>query len=237
MMDIFGEAFMDFLDGKTDEVIMVDTSLSDPEPLPVGYFFRSYAEMPPWERLILEKSTGQILDVGAGAGSHALALQEAGKSVVAIDISPGAAEVMNARGVKQALCADIWQFDRKGFDTILFLMNGIGIAGRLDRLSALLSHTAGLLTPEGTIFVESADLAYMFEEEDGSVLLPMGENYYGEVRYQLSYKNHTGSPFPWLFVDADNLSDIARSCGLKTKIIYRGTDNHYVAALRIQKVA
>lgn len=216
---------------------MVDTSLSGPEPLPVSYFFRSYAEMPPWERLVLEKSTGKILDVGAGAGSHALALQEAGKNVVAVDISPGAAEVMKARGVEQAFCADIWQFNRKDFDTILFLMNGIGIAGSLDRLPALLSHAAGLLSPEGRIYVESADLVYMFEEEDGSVLLPMGDYYYGEVTYQLSYKNLRGEPFAWLFVDADNLAAIARGCGLQMDVIYRGTDNHYVAALSRQRKA
>ncbi len=236
-MDVFGKAFLDFMDGKTEEVIMVDTSLSDPEPLPVSYFFRGYKEMPPWERLVLDKSRGAILDVGAGAGSHALVLQEAGKSVVAIDISSGAVEVMRARGVKHAFCADIWKFDRKGFDTALFLMNGIGIAGGLEKLPQLLSRVAGLLLPGGEIFVESTDLAYMYEQEDGSVLLPMGDHYYGEVTYQLTYKELKGEPFPWLFVDLDNLAAIAHSCGLQLEVIYHGNDNHYVAALCKQEQA
>jgi len=236
-MDIFGEAFRDFIAGDTHGVIMVGTSLTDPEPLPVLYFFREYEDMPPWEQLILNKSRGNILDVGAGSGSHALALQEMKKNVVAIDISPGAAEVMQARGVEQVRCADIWEFDHKGFDTILFLMNGIGIAGSLDRLPQLLRRAAGLLSPGGTIYAESTDLLYMFEEEDGSVLLPMGEQYYGEVSYQLSYKDQKGEPFPWLFVDLDNLAAIAQTCGLQTEVIYRGNDNHYVAALRRENEA
>jgi len=190
--------------------------------------------MPPWERLMLDECRGNVLDVGAGAGSHALALQEKGKKVTALDISPGATEVMKARGVEQAVCADIWEFDQKGFDSVLFLMNGIGIAGNLGRLPSLLSHAAGLLSPGGVIYVESTDLMYMFEEEDGSVLLPMGEQYYGEVTYQLRYKELKGEPFPWLFVDMDNLSTIARSCGLQMDVIYQGGDNHYVAALRRQ---
>ncbi len=236
-MDIFGEAFRDFMAGRPEEVIMVNTSLSDAEPLPVRYFFRGYKEMPPWERLVLEKCRGKILDVGAGAGSHALALQEMGHTVVAIDVSPGATEVMQARGVKQAFCADFWQFDQRGFDTILFLMNGIGIAGSLDNLPLLLSHATNLLSPKGTLYVESTDLVYMFGEEDGSVLLPMGDHYYGEVKYELSYKGLRGKPFSWLFVDLDNLSATARSCGLLTDVIYRGNDNHYVAALRKQEEA
>jgi len=236
-MDIFGEAFRDFIAGETQGVIMVDTSLTDPEPLPVLYFFRGYEEMPPWERLMLDECRGKILDVGAGAGSHALALQEMKKNVVAIDISFGAVEVMQARGVEQVRCADFWEFDHKGFDTILFLMNGIGIAGSLGRLPLLLRHAAGLLSPGGIIYVESTDLVYMFEEEDGSVLLPMGANYYGEVSYQLSYKDLNGEPFSWLFVDLDNLAAIAQSCGLHTDVIYRGNDNHYVAALRRENEA
>ncbi len=229
--DIFGLAFSDYMSGKSGGVIQVITDLSEPEELAVGYFFRPVERMPYWERLVLDRCRGKVLDAGAGAGCHALALQDKGLEVVAIDRSEGAVEVMRQRGVKHAHMLDFFQFSEGGFDTILFLMNGAGMAGTLGGLKKLLTHAKRLLHPEGTIYLESTDLMYLYQQDDGSVMIPLGEKYYGELQYQLGYKEHLARPFPWLFVDPDSLDHIAGQCGMQTKIIFQGEEYNYVAEM------
>ncbi len=234
--DIFGLAFKDYLAGKRDGKIAVCTELAgfaELDELPVSYFFRDFRLMPEWEQLALDHCRGVVLDVGAGAGAHALEFQRRGLDVYAIDISPGAVEIMRERGVRQAFCSDIMKVSGLKFNTILFLMNGIGMAKDLDGLKALLLHAAGLLVPGGVVLLESTDIIYMFKEEDGSILIPLGEKYYGEITYRLSYNENKGEPFPWLFVDFDNLQGIAGECGFSTEILYRGENHNYLAALQI----
>ena len=103
----------------------------DEDEIPVATLFRTADAMPPLERQALQLARGRILDVGAGAGCHSLALQAMGHSVTAIDISPLAVETMTARGVKDARIEDFWSVEAR-YHTILMLMNGIGIVGRLE---------------------------------------------------------------------------------------------------------
>ncbi len=234
--DIFGLAFKDYLAGIKDGKISVHTKLTgftELDELPVAYFFRDFHLMPEWEQLALAHCRGLVLDVGAGAGAHALELQNRGMDVYAIDISPGAVEIMQERGVKQAFCSDFMKVSGQKFNTILFLMNGIGMAKDLDGLKELLLHSAGLLVPGGVVLLESTDIIYMYKEEDGSILIPLGEKYYGEITYCLSYNEYEGEPFPWLFVDFDNLQGIAGECGFSAEILYRGENYNYVAAFQV----
>ncbi len=230
-MDVFGRAYQDYLSGEKDGIIKVYSDIAEPEELPVSYFFRSWEEMPEYERLILSHAEGEVLDVGAGAGSHALELQKKGIAVDALDISPGAADVMRKRGVKEVWCGDYYDMANKGYETILFLMNGIGIAGSLSGLIKLLKHADTLLVPGGHILIESTDLMYLYEEEDGSYRVPLGERYYGELQYRLVYKNLETKPFSWLFADPDSLQHAASTCGYKTRILYAGERHNYVAVL------
>ncbi len=234
--DIFGIAFEDYLAGNTSGVIKVRTMLqgfTENEELPVAYFFRAYDKMPEWEQQALNLCMGSVLDVGAGAGAHSLELQKRGMEVCAVDVSPGAVDIMKTRGVHEAFCVDVMTFTGRKFDTLLLLMNGIGMAQNLDGLKKLLLHLKSLLRPGGRIILESTDILYMFREEDGSILLPLGARYYGEIKYQLHYNNKKGKSFPWLFVDKDNLSAIAGECGYATEVIYDGETSNYLAALKL----
>ncbi|TVQ17779.1 MAG: class I SAM-dependent methyltransferase [Bacteroidetes bacterium] len=235
--DIFGLAFRDYLDGQTNESILVDINISDTEVLPVSYFFRDFAQMPDWEQKTLDACMGRILDVGAGAGSHALYLKKKGHEVTAIDVSPGAVECMQERGIENAQLKDFFEFRAQKFDTILFLMNGTGMAQTLDKLKDLLQHAAGLLAPGGNIYLESTDLLYMFEEEDGSVRIDLAGDYYGEITYQLQYKQYNGEPFKWLFVDFDNLHNVASLAGLDCEQFYRGENDNYIARLFVSELS
>src|ERR1035437_6027899 len=106
----------------------------DDDELPVPYLFRTFEEMPELEQKALTMAKGKILDVGAGAGCHSRALQKMGKTVSAIDISPGAVEVMQKSGVLSARHSDFFALEDEQYDTILFLMNGAGVAGTVDNL-------------------------------------------------------------------------------------------------------
>jgi SAM-dependent methyltransferase len=230
-VDIFGEAFRDFMAGRVDAFIGVAIDRTRQDDLPVAYFFREYGHMPEWERLVMDRCRGRVLDAGAGAGAHALELQKRGLEVTAIDTSPGAVQVIKQRGIEKAYCEDFFRFGQSGFDNILFLMNGIGMAGNLDRLPSLLHRARGMLQPGGEVFLESTDLIYMYEQEDGSFLIPAGRHYYGEVSYRLTYKEKKAAAFPWLFVDPDNLMQAASQTGFDTEILWTGKSRNYIARL------
>ncbi|MEM8926806.1 MAG: class I SAM-dependent methyltransferase [Bacteroidota bacterium] len=167
-MDILGKALLDFQTGDYTEDIKTFSSLNEEDILEVPYLFRNFNEMPLIEQKALAFCQGNVLDVGCGAGSHSLYLQENGFEVVGLDQSKGAIKVCKARGVKKTVCAEFLNFSETGFDTLLLLMNGIGISGKLERLAEFLNHTKKLLNPGGQLILDSSDIIYMFEkDEDG----------------------------------------------------------------------
>lgn len=231
--DPIGKAILDYYNGNHAAQITVRSSIADEDVLPVSYLFRSFSALPARERAALDKCRGSVLDVGAGAGAHTLLLQERGLKVTAIDISAGAVEVMKARGVRTARLADVFRLQGEQYDTILMLMNGIGLVGDMTGLDAFLQHTKSLLHPQGQLLVESSDILYMFEEEDGSVLLNLNGAYYGEVEYQMEYQGAEGAPFPWLFVDFFTLQDHAQTQGYACACIAEDGQGHYLARLTL----
>lgn len=233
--DIFGLAFGDYLAGEVQQKIRVEIDLFGEEELDVAYFFRDYEQMPEWEQLVLDRCSGKILDVGAGAGSHALWLQNKGLDVTAIDISPGGVECMLKRGLENARMQDFFTLKKEKFDNILFLMNGAGMAQKLENLQAMLEHALQMLNPDGCIYLESTDLLYMYEDEEGAAMINLAGEYYGEVTYRLGYKHWEGEPFSWLFVDYENLSYLAELAGLDCESIYRGDTDNFVACMRRKK--
>lgn len=223
-------AVSDYLAGDDNAVVTVESNLTEDDYIPVHYLFRTFDEMPEMEQHALEACRGSVLDIGAGAGCHALALQERGFEVTALDISAGATEAMRQRGVQQILCKNV--FDLEGqYDTLLMLMNGIGIAGDLQGLDHFLEHAKSLLKPGGQILLESSDILYMFEDEDGSVLLDLNTGYYGEVKYNMKYKDQESGWFNWLFIDPAILEDYATKHGYSFELLFEGGSGNYLARL------
>lgn len=104
------------------------------DEIPVADLFRDFSQMPPLERAALQMAGGRILDVGAGAGCHSIALKNMGKECEAIDISPLSVAVMKERGV-DARQVNFYDPDfSERYDTVLMLMNGTGIIGNLDNI-------------------------------------------------------------------------------------------------------
>jgi SAM-dependent methyltransferase len=205
----------------------------DDDEIPVESLFRGLEEMPHLERIALEVAQGKILDVGAGSGCHSIALQKLGKAAVAIDISPLSVEVMKRRGLD---ARQINLFDEtftEKFDTILMLMNGTGIVGTLDNMPVFFERMKQLLAPGGCILIDSSDLRYLYEEEDGSLMIDLADDYYGQLDYRMEYKNILGEPFDWLYVDFETLAIYAEESGFTAELLEEGEHYDYLAKLTI----
>lgn len=229
--DAIGQALLAFYNHKDNTDIVVKSSITEDDIIPIEYLFRTYAQMPVIEQKALDLCEGKVLDVGAASGCHSKILKEKRIDVTAIDISGGAVEVMNLQGIA-AKNQNFFDVTEK-HDTLLFLMNGVGIAGTLNELSQFLNHAKSLLKPNGQILLDSSDIAYLFKEDDGSEWININTNYYGEVSYQMEYKNHLTEPFNWLFVDFEKLKEVAISCGLKCELVCEGEHYDYLARLSI----
>lgn len=232
MKDLFGKAILDYQTGNDPEDLITETSISEEDEMSVAYLFRSYKEMPKLEKKALQLAKGKILDVGCGAGSHSLYLQnEQNLEVTAIDISPNAIEACTLRGIKDARTIDIMELEGEKFDTILLLMNGTGIFQTLSKISVYLKKLKSLLNENGQILIDSSDIIYMFDEdEDGGKWIP-SLGYYGEVTFTVSYKNEKEEPFPWLYVDYNTLQNAANANGLNCELITEGDHFDYLARL------
>lgn len=235
MKDLFGKAIFDFYTKNSPEDIITETSISEEDEMSVEYLFRTYNEMPKIEQKALQLAKGKILDVGCGAGSHALSLQnERSLDVTAIDISEKAVETCRLRGIKNAKVENILDFEGEKFDTILLLMNGTGIFGQLKNCNKYLSKLKSLLNPGGQILIDSSDIIYMFDEdEDGGKWIPSENYYYGELVFNISYKGEKEEPFDWLYLDYNTLQNAAIANGLNCELILEGEHYDYLAKLSI----
>lgn len=296
--DPMGAAILDYQTTGKAGKLSVLSSMFEEDEMPVKHLFRNFEEMPKLEQTALKLAKGHVLDVGAGAGCHALALQkcmedtslkekednslkekednsrkekyteEKISSVKAIDISPLSCEAMKLRGIKDVECINL--FDSHlccgkgtsegsdigiekgtnqtiGFDTILLLMNGTGIAGKIANLPILFNRLKALLNKNGQILIDSSDLKYIYENEDGSFDIDLNAAYYGEVDYQMVYHGNQktkaegkklknaikGEPFDWLYVDFPLLKSIAESCGLHCELIEEGEHYDYLAKISL----
>lgn len=230
--DPIGRAVYDFHFNSINQPIIVHSDDFDDDTIDTSYLFRSYKQMPALEKKALSLCSGTILDVGACAGPHSVYLQQKGFEVTALETSTLCCEVLKDRNIKNIVQQDIFKFSNQTFDTILLLMNGTGIAGSLSGLEVLLHHLKTLINPGGQILIDSSDLIYLFEEEDGSALIDISaDKYYGELTFQTEYKNWISQPFPWLYADLNNLENAIEKNQLKLNKVYKGQHYDYLAQI------
>jgi cyclopropane fatty-acyl-phospholipid synthase-like methyltransferase len=230
MKDLFGKAILDYQTNNAPEAIITETNISEPDEMSVAYLFRNYSEMPKLEQKALQLCKGKILDIGCGAGSHSLYLQEKGFEVTSIDISTNAIKACELRGLTNAKNIDLLVLDsdshQNKFDTILLLMNGTGIFKTIVETPKYLQKLKSLLNPNGQVLIDSSDIIYMYDEDD----VPT-KKYYGELEFIISYKNELEIPFPWLYLDYNLLDKLADENGLKCQMIQSGKHFDYLAKL------
>ncbi|AMR33298.1 methyltransferase [Mucilaginibacter sp. PAMC 26640] len=227
MKDIFGTALYDHFKGTKAAKLFIYNKYGPKEEMPLEVYFRTELEMPELELMALGRCHGRVLDIGAGAGSHALCLQNLGTDVTALDISGRAVDIMRERGLKQAIEQDIYTYKGEKYDTLLLLMNGIGLAGNTERLRVFLRHSKTLLNLGGQLLFDSSDIAYLYQGN-----LPAGR-YYGELWYQYGYKGQKTDWFQWLYIDQDMLIDIASEEGWAVEILHEDNMDQYLARLMV----
>ena len=235
-IDAMGNAIADYArTGKAAKLIMTSTMLDDDE-MPVEVLFRTFDEMPAIEQEALRLAQGKILDVGAGSGCHALALQEMGKDVCAIDISLLSVDVMRERGVRNARAINL--FDERlcdRFDTIILLMNGAGMMQRLDNMPDFFMRMRQLLAPGGKILMDGSDLIFLYENEDGTYDIDLNGDYYGQLDFAMQYKDIKGEPFDWIYIDFDTLSVHDKANGFTCRLVKEGEHYDYLAELQVMQ--
>lgn len=227
---VFGRAILDYFDGTEPEKLILHNNYGTTEEMPVELFFRQPDDFPELEHIALALCDGKVLDVGAGAGSHALFLQRRGHEVHALEHSRTACEIMTRRGVREVRHGDFFQYTGEQYDTLLLMMNGIGLASNLERVAVLLEHAKTLLNPGGQVLFDSSDLSYLYQ--DGTVQRP--EGYYGEVGFQYEYKGVKGQPFGWVYIDQDTMIALAQASGWVIQILFEDDQDQYLARLELK---
>lgn len=227
--DPIGHAIYDFSTENEVENITVIADSFDDDIMPTAYLFRPEELMPGLEKKALELCNGYVLDVGAAAGCHSKILIDKGLKVRAIDTSKGAVEYLKSEGI----LADRLEFlDCEGqYDTILLLMNGVGIAGKLELLPQFLSKIKSLLNKDGMALCDSTDLSYLYQEDDGSMWVDLNGSYHGELQFKMRYKDVTTDWFSWLYIDFDLLKEHCEKAGLSCEKIMDGPSNNYLAKI------
>jgi len=224
--DILGEALLEFLKDGTNHKLTAHTSYGPDETYFLDYFFRDLDDMPDLEQYALTLCNGKILEIGAGAGSHALLLQEERNDIVAMDTSPGCVNVMLKRGLLKVQHMNIFNLPTGGYNTLLLLMNGIGIAGNLGGLVRLLKKAEDITASQAQIIFDSTDVSYTLNKDS----LETGR-YVGEMKYQFDYRGVKGPWFDWLYIDQERLIEMCNKTQWMPQILFEDGKGHYLARL------
>jgi len=200
------------------------TDVGGSEDVPVSLFFRDPTQMGPVESAALRLARGRVLDLGAGAGMHALPLVRRGLEVTAVEILPEALAALREGGVGDVREGGL---DALGpderFDTVLVLMNGLGLAGSLDGLGPFLARLAAVTAEGGQVLADSTDPGGWGDPGDG--------RYSGEVHMQLGIGGRWGAPFPFLFVDAGRVRAAASAQDLDAAVAAQEEDGRWLARI------
>jgi SAM-dependent methyltransferase len=228
----FSQAILDYWHGDTKATYAIHRDDGFSIPVPVAPFFAS-PPFNPLEQLALDRSTGRVLEVGAGVGRHSLFLQEHGHPVTAVELEPELVAIMSERGVTEPLATNITSLVDRQFDTILMLMNGFGLVGTPAGAAAFFDQARRLLSPGGQILCDSLDvrrttnpvhLAYQVENLRRGRLV-------GQMRFWMEYRGQRGEPFDWLHMDFDGLRDLAQKRGWSAEMLAQEETGHYLARL------
>lgn len=213
-MELHGQAMLDYLNGDEDAycILRRDDGIAYP-PIYARQFF--YPDgLPELDRIAVERCAGRVLDIGAGAGSHSLAIQDRGLDVTSADISEKAVEVMRRRGCKNAKLGDVFDSYPEPFDTVLVILN-IGIVQNLDGLARFLRHLNRIMTDGGQLITDSTDPRNSEDESYRKYTqnkVAKGR-YLGERTLRFEYKDQVSDWFEWMHIDPETLKQYVDAAG------------------------
>jgi len=222
----FDQAISDFINGKENVQLDVLSDLSEDDVMDVSYYFRKRSELPKIEQKALSLCKGNVLDVGACVGAHSIPLAADGFQVTALEVSNTAVNYLKSKSI-QTVHTSFQAFQTKEkFDTILLLMNGIGLAGKLTHLPTFLEKCYQLLAPGGHVICDSTDVHYFYEDEDGAVWHDLNADYFGDFKFKMKYGSLEDDWFDWVYVDQETLKEYAANCGFEVKLHLEDKEEH-----------
>jgi len=231
-MNPFSRALFDFHSGCLDAAFVIRRDDGFEQRVPAGSFF-DVENFPPLENLALNECHGKVLDVGSAAGRHSLELLRRGHEVTSLDILPEMEAIMKDRGLSNIVIADIFQFSAGRFDTLLMLMNGIGMTATFDGLLNFLRQAHGLIVPGGQIVCDSIDVGVTTNSQHGAYRernLAAGR-LPGQQTFSMEYDGEDSIQFDWLHIDFQTLSDVCDKTGWTASLLNNDEGGHYVCKL------
>ena len=208
-------------------------------------YFTLEGQLGELDGLALDHCRGRVLDVGAGAGRHALELERRGREVVAIDLSPICTRLCSMRGVRDARTFDVMSLcdaETLGrFDTIFFGMQTIGVAGGFETLVRLLERLRPCLAPGGQILADSSALREAWDDGVGARSEASGLSgaaaaadrpEAGEIVLRTRYRGWFGAAFPWIYLGAKHLNEAAARAGFSAEVLGSVESGEFLAVLR-----
>jgi SAM-dependent methyltransferase len=235
--DAFGHVLYDYLQGEGGDVhpiIERDDGLLDvDEP---SKYFAAYEQWPPHQQEAMGHVCGRVLDIGCGAGRHALYLQRQALDVLGIDESPLAIEVCQLMGLKQARVLPITRLSSRlgTFDSILMLGNNFGLFGSFKRARWLLKRFRGVTSAQARVIAESLD-PYLTKD-------PVHLEYHqwnrsrgrsgGQVRIRVRYRKYVNPWFDYLFVSNEEMERLLIGTGWAVERYLDSDGALYVAILK-----
>lgn len=227
--DPLGAMIIDYLNGDTDASVTVESPDLDMWQMTGKTMFRTFSQMNRIERKALNLCRGNILDIGAGAGCHSVYLQKKGFLVTALDHSCGCVEVLMKRGIELVIHNNLFCLDNTRYDTLLMLMNGIGIVGSVDGLNLFFQYVHNLLNPNGQLLLDSTDLRVLYDEKS---LSQLDQEYFGQTEFVMHYGLIVSDPFDWLYIDFNTLAFYADLNGFDCKKIIQDKSGKFLACLQ-----
>jgi cyclopropane fatty-acyl-phospholipid synthase-like methyltransferase len=213
-MELHGQALLDYINGEEDAhyILRRDDGIAY-APIYAKQFF--YPDgFPELDRIAVEHCAGRVLDIGAGAGSHSLAIQRRGLDATSVDVSVKAVQVMSQRGCRNARVGDIFDCYSEPFGTILVILN-IGIVGDLEGLARFLKHLDALMADNGQLITDSVDPRN--PEDKGYRKYIQSKiakgRYLGERRLRFEYKDQISDWFEWMHIDPETLEQYVHEAG------------------------
>ena len=199
----------------------------------LGLYFSEYVDWPDIEQKAIGHVQGRILDIGCGAGRHALYLQRKSFVVTGIDNSPGAIKVCKRRGLDLALVRrinEVDKFDPDSFDTVLMMGNNFGLFGSAQVAKELLKKLSRITSPTARIIAGTRN-PYRTDDADHLQYHKLNKRrgrMPGQIRMRVRFGKIVGEWFDYLFVSPEEMQDILSQTDWQiAKFIDSNTANYF----------
>lgn len=236
--DAYGHFYYGYFRGTAEsQIVERDDGYIEPDRLK-GYF-NSYKNWHPIEKKAMRHVRGRVLDIGCGAGRHALYLQDKALEVVGIDNSPLAVKVCTERGLRDARVVPIAQIGSKlgVFDTVLMLGNNFGLFGSFEGARRLLRRLDRITSRKGRIVAQSNDI---YRTEDANHLEYHEMNRRkgrmpGQIRLRVRYKRYSTPWHDYLMVSRGEMESIIEGTGWAVTRYIDSDNSFYIAIIDKKK--